>query len=72
MSGLGRYVKVLRLFGEPKSNWTMPEISAVLGVPTSTIYRTVRELVAENLLEPATDAHYRLGSASWNSTDWYV
>jgi DNA-binding IclR family transcriptional regulator len=63
MSGLGRYVKVLRLFGESKSDWTMPEISAALGVPTSTIYRTVRELVAENLLEPATEAHYRLGSA---------
>jgi DNA-binding IclR family transcriptional regulator len=63
MSGLGRYVKVLRLFGESKSDWTMPEISAALGIPTSTVYRTVRELVAENLLEPATEAHYRLGAA---------
>jgi DNA-binding IclR family transcriptional regulator len=63
MSGLGRYVKVLRLFGEGKSDWTMPEISSALGVPTSTVYRTVRDLVAENLLEPATEAHYRLGAA---------
>jgi DNA-binding IclR family transcriptional regulator len=63
MSGLGRYVKVLRLFGESKSDWTMPEISAALDVPTSTIYRTVRELIAENLLEPSTEAHYRLGAA---------
>lgn len=63
MSGLSRYVKVLRLFGDTKSNWTVPEISIALNIPASTVYRTIRELVAESLLEPAADAHYRLGAA---------
>ncbi len=63
MSGLSRYAKILRLFGELQSDWTVPEISAALGVPASTIYRAVRELVAESLLEPATEGHYRLGAA---------
>ena len=63
MSGLGRYANVLRLFDESKSAWTVPEISAALRVPASTIYRTVRELGAENLLEPSIEGHYRLGAA---------
>ncbi len=34
-----------------------------LAVPGSTVYRTVRELVSHGFLEPASEAHYRLGSA---------
>ncbi|WP_315834704.1 IclR family transcriptional regulator [Bradyrhizobium prioriisuperbiae] len=63
MSGLSRYVHVLRLFGEQKSEWTVQEIATSLNVPASTIYRTVRELVADNFLEPSTEANYRLGPA---------
>jgi len=63
MSGLTRYTQILRLFGETRSEWTVQDISTALGVPASTIYRIVRELVSENLLEPSTEAHYRLGSA---------
>jgi DNA-binding IclR family transcriptional regulator len=63
MSGLSRYVQVLRLFGEHKSEWTVQDMSAALNVPASTVYRTVRDLTAENLLEPAAEAHYRLGAA---------
>lgn len=63
MSGLSRYVDVLRLFGEHQSEWTVQEIATSLDVPASTIYRTVRELVADNFLEPSTEANYRLGPA---------
>jgi len=63
MSGLSRYVDVLRLFGESRSEWTVPDISEAIGVPASTVYRTVRELVAENFLEASTEANYRLGPA---------
>lgn len=63
MSGLSRYAEVLRLFDETKNDWTVLEISGAVDVPASTVYRTVRDLVAEHFLEPATDGRYRLGSA---------
>jgi DNA-binding IclR family transcriptional regulator len=63
MSGLTRYAQILRLFDETKSDWTISEISGALDVPASTVYRTVRDLLAENFLEPAIEGHYRLGSA---------
>jgi DNA-binding IclR family transcriptional regulator len=63
MSGLGRYARVLRLFNEEQSEWTVQEIAAALDVPASTVYRGVRELLAEGMLEPAAEAQYRLGAA---------
>lgn len=63
MSALKRFLEVLRLFDEAKSTWTVPGIAAALGAPSSTVYRTVRELVAANFLEPAQAGHYRLGAA---------
>lgn len=63
MSGLARYSSILRLFTPEHPNWTVPQISAALDTPTSTVYRTVRELAGEGFLEASVDAHYRLGSA---------
>lgn len=63
MSGLARYMKVLRLFDEAQSEWTVQGIAEVLDVPASTVYRTVRELVAERLLDHGNEGYYRLGSA---------
>src|SRR5690349_4197799 len=63
MSGLDRYVAVLRLYGVEKSTWTVQEMADALGIPASTVYRTIRDLVAATFLEPATEAHYRLGAA---------
>jgi DNA-binding IclR family transcriptional regulator len=63
MSGLDRYVAVLRLYGVEKSTWTVQEMADALGIPASTVYRTIRDLVAAGFLEPATEAHYRLGAA---------
>jgi DNA-binding IclR family transcriptional regulator len=63
MAGFSRFLAVLRLFGEQASAWSAPEISAALGVPTSTIYRTLRDLVAAGFLEAAQDGAYRLGPA---------
>lgn len=34
-----------------------------LGIPGSTLYRTVRDLVGAGFLAPAAEAHYRLGTA---------
>jgi DNA-binding IclR family transcriptional regulator len=63
MSGLDRFVRVLRLFGEERAEWTVPEMAEALDAPASTVYRTVRDLVGADLLEPASEAQYRLGAA---------
>ena len=60
---LKRFLDVLRLFDESKSVWTVPDIAQALATPSSTVYRTVRELLAANFLEPAQESHYRLGAA---------
>jgi DNA-binding IclR family transcriptional regulator len=62
VSGLSRYVRILRLFDERRGEWTIPEMAVELGVPASTVYRTVREMLAGGFLEAANEAHYRLGS----------
>ncbi len=61
MSGLARFVRILRLFDETRGDWTVPDMAAALGQPPSTVYRLVREMVAAGFLEAANDAHYRLG-----------
>jgi len=63
MAGLDRYVNVLRLFSESRRNWTVPALAEAVGAPTSTLYRTVRELVAAGFLEPSIEASFRLGPA---------
>jgi DNA-binding IclR family transcriptional regulator len=62
MAGLSRYVSVLRLFDEERSECTVTEMATALKVPASTVYRTVREMVAAEFLEPTTEARYRLGA----------
>lgn len=61
MAGLQKYIHILRLFDETRSEWTVSEIAIALKVPVSTAYRTVREMVAEGMMENANEAHYRLG-----------
>jgi hypothetical protein len=53
MSALNRYLAVLRLFDETNSDWTVPDIAEAIDTPSSTVYRTVRELLAANFLEVA-------------------
>ena len=63
MSGFTRYNKILNLFSEQRSSWTVSEISDILEAPSSTIYRIVRELVLSEFLESAAGAYFRLGPA---------
>ena len=62
MSGLSRYVEILSLFSEARPEWTVQEMSGSLGAPSSTIYRTVRDMLAAGFLEAANEGWYRLGS----------
>lgn len=63
MSGLDRYVAVLSLYSESIDLLSVQEIADCLEMPTSTVYRIVRDLVKASFLEPATGARYRIGSA---------
>jgi DNA-binding IclR family transcriptional regulator len=63
MAGLDRFVEILRLFDRSKPDWTIQEIAIATDVPASTVYRTVRELMAQGFLDPSVEAHYRLGAA---------
>src|SRR5271170_7115590 len=58
MSGIDRYIHVLDLFTTEKSMWTVQEVAAALNVPTSTTYRTMRELARVSMLEPATEGSH--------------
>jgi DNA-binding IclR family transcriptional regulator len=62
VAGLSRYVSVLRLFSEKRSEWTVSEMAVALDAPASTVYRTVREMIATEFLEAAAEARYRLGA----------
>ncbi|MGV1822373.1 helix-turn-helix domain-containing protein [Agrobacterium tumefaciens] len=63
MAGLDRFVDILRLFDQHKTDWTIQQIADATAVPASTVYRTVRELVGQGFLDPSIEAHYRLGAA---------
>lgn len=63
MAGFDRYNSVLSLFTEDRSSWTVAEMGAQLGTPSSTIYRIVREMVAAGFMESAAGSYYRLGPA---------
>jgi DNA-binding IclR family transcriptional regulator len=63
MRGLGRYVRILKLFTQERGEWTIPDIAASLAVPASTVYRTVQDMVAANFLESANEAQYRLAAS---------
>ena len=63
MAGLNKFIALIRLFDERRPSLTVQEMAEAVGMPASTVYRLVRELVSHRLLEPATEAHYRLGAA---------
>lgn len=62
MSGIKRFTRILRLFDERRSVWTVQDMALKLDIPQSTVYRTVRELLDGHFLEAAGEARYRLGS----------
>ncbi|WP_434287333.1 IclR family transcriptional regulator [Celeribacter sp. SCSIO 80788] len=61
MMGITRYTRILALFDQAKPAWTVAEISEALDTSASTLYRLIRELVAEELLESTVESRYRLG-----------
>lgn len=61
MSRTHRLLAILQLFESGQSVWTVENLGAALGVPTSTTYRYVRNLVQAGFLDPVMGAGYALG-----------
>lgn len=61
MAGFDRYEGILKLFLDGHSSWTVPAIADELATAQSSIYRSVRELVAAGFLEGTSESRYRLG-----------
>lgn len=58
-----RQIMILQLFDRRRPAWTVDQMKRALKIPTSTIYRHVRNLVGAQLLSPVTGAAYALGPA---------
>src|SRR6478609_4668542 len=58
-----RVLSVLALFTREKSDWTVEEAAAAIGVPVSTAYRYFRSLSSAELIMPYLQGRYVLGSA---------
>lgn len=58
-----RQILILQLFERNRPVWTVGEMTRTLGLPESTVYRHVRNLVAAQFLDPVTGAGYALGPA---------
>jgi DNA-binding IclR family transcriptional regulator len=63
MAGLERYLRILKLFDQDAGEWTVPGMAKAIDVPASTVYRIVRELVAQGFLDQSVETRYRLGAA---------
>lgn len=62
MIGIRRYTRILTLFDQEHPEWTIADLSKALDTSASTLYRLVRELVGEGILESTVESRYRLGA----------
>ena len=58
-----RQIMILQLFDRSRPVWTVGQMTRALGLPESTVYRHVRNLVTAQFLDPVTGAGYTLGPA---------
>lgn len=62
---LGRVLRILESFDQTHPALTVPELAARTGLPPSSVYRIVRELIAYGLLERAGDGMLRTTLRLW-------
>lgn len=62
---LGRVLRILERFDQAHPSLTVPELADRTGLPSSSVYRIVRELVAYGLLERAGDGTLRTTLRLW-------
>jgi DNA-binding IclR family transcriptional regulator len=58
-----RQIMILQLFERSRPVWAVGQMTRALGLPESTIYRHVRNLVTAQFLDPVAGAGYALGPA---------
>jgi DNA-binding IclR family transcriptional regulator len=61
----GRLLRILESFRPERTELTIPEISRRAGLPPSTVYRLLAELIDRGLIERTTDGRYSVGLRLW-------
>jgi DNA-binding IclR family transcriptional regulator len=64
-SVVGRLLRILESFSPERTELTIPEISRRAGLPSSTVYRLLAELIDRGVIERTTDGRYSVGLRLW-------
>ena len=64
-SVVGRLLRILEAFSPERPELTTAEISRRTGVPPSTVYRLLAELVGRGVIERVADGRYSVGLRLW-------
>lgn len=64
-SALGRFVRILAAFDPQHPALTTTQLAARAGLPASTAYRLVGDMLAYDLLEKDADGRLRIGVGMW-------
>jgi len=64
-SVVGRLFRILESFSPERTELTIPEISRRAGLPSSTVYRLLAELIDRGVIERTTDGRYSVGLRLW-------
>ena len=61
----GRLLRILESFSPERTELTIPEISRRAGLPPSTVYRLLAELIDRGVIERTADGRYSVGLRLW-------
>jgi DNA-binding IclR family transcriptional regulator len=64
-SMVGRLLRILEAFSPERTELTIAEISRRAGLPLSTVYRLLAELVGRGVIERVADGRYAVGLRLW-------
>jgi DNA-binding IclR family transcriptional regulator len=64
-SVVGRLLRILESFSPERTELTIPEISRRAGLPPSTVYRLLAELIDRGVIERTADGRYAVGLRLW-------
>jgi DNA-binding IclR family transcriptional regulator len=64
-SVVGRLLRILESFSPERAELTIPEISRRAGLPSSTVYRLLAELIDRGVIERTADGKYAVGLRLW-------
>lgn len=63
MASLASSMEILRAFSPDRAELSVTDLAEIVGTPSSTVYRTVKDLSREGLLARSREGYYRIGTA---------